>query len=134
MPVVLLHGFMGSIAAMRALVGDLFHTYRVLAVDLPGHGKSLMPLEPHSFATDTAAELLWKTLDDKGIDKAHLVGYSMGGRIGLTAATLNPHRVASMTCLGASPGISDPQHRSERRQADSHTELMCCWLTGWRAS
>ena len=120
LPVVLLHGFMGSIAAMRALVGDLFHTYRVLAVDLPGHGKSLMPLEPHSFTTDTAAELLWKTLDDKGIDKAHLVGYSMGGRIGLTAAVLNPHRVASMTCLGASPGISDPHHRSERLQADSH--------------
>ncbi len=119
-PVVLLHGFMGSIASMRDLVGGLFHDYRVLAVDLPGHGKSLMPPDPEHFSMETAVELLWKTLDSKGIHKAHLVGYSMGGRVALSAGVCSPQRVASLICIGASPGISDSQQRAARRQADFH--------------
>ncbi len=119
-PVVLLHGFMGSIASMRDLVGGLFHDYRVLAVDLPGHGKSLMPPDPEHFSMETAVELLWKTLDSKGIHRAHLVGYSMGGRVALSAGVYSPQRVASLICIGASPGISDSQQRAARRQADFH--------------
>ena len=120
LPVVLLHGFMGSISSMRGIVGDLFHNYRVVAVDLPGHGKSLMPLDPQSFSMETAVELLWKTLADKGISKAHFIGYSMGGRVALSAGVHSAHKVASMVCLGTSPGILDPQERAERQQADWH--------------
>lgn len=120
LPVVLLHGFMGSIAAMRGMVGDLFHSYRVLAVDLPGHGKSLLPTDPQNFSMETTVELLWKTLAEKGISKAHFIGYSMGGRVALSAGVHSAPNVASMICLGTSPGIADPQERAARRQADWH--------------
>lgn len=119
-PLVLLHGFMGSISAMRPLVGELFHRHKVIAVDLPGHGRSLMPLVPDWFEPETAGQLLWQALDERGVEQAHLVGYSMGGRLALCAAVQQPERVASVVCLGATPGIADPQERAQRQQQDNH--------------
>lgn len=118
-PLVLLHGFMGSVSAMRPLVGQLFHRHKVIAVDLPGHGKSLMPPVPDWFTPEAAGQLFWQTLDQRGVEQAHLVGYSMGGRLALCAALQQPQRVASVVCLGATPGIADPQQREQRRQQDN---------------
>ncbi len=117
-PLVLLHGFMGSVAAMRPLVGELFHRHKVIAVDLPGHGKSLMPQVPDWFDPEAASQLFWQALDERGVEQAHLVGYSMGGRLALCAALQQPERIASVVCLGATPGIADPHEREQRRQQD----------------
>lgn len=118
-PVVLLHGFTGSAEAMSGLAEGLSQTYRVLAVDLPGHGKTEMPQSAlRDFSMESTVSCLWDALDELGAERANLVGYSMGGRVALSAAVACPKRVASVVCLGASPGIADQIERSERREAD----------------
>ena len=61
---------------------------------------------------------LWEALDAIGVERANLVGYSMGGRVALSAAVACPKRIAKVVCLGASPGIADPIERNKRRLAD----------------
>ena len=118
-PVVLLHGFTGSTEAMSGLAEGLSQTYRVLAVDLPGHGKTEMPQSAlRDFSMESTVSCLWDALDDLGAERANLVGYSMGGRVALSAAVACPKRAASVVCVGASPGIADPIERAKRREAD----------------
>ena len=118
-PVVLLHGFTGSAEAMSGLAEGLSQAYRVLAVDLLGHGKTEIPQSAlRDFSMESTVSCLWGVLDELGAERANLVGYSMGGRVALSAAVACPKRAASVVCLGASPGIADPIERSERREAD----------------
>ena len=107
---------------MSGLAEGLSQTYRVLAVDLPGHGKTEMPQSVlrsfRDFSMESTVSCLWDALDELGAERANLVGYSMGGRVALSAAVACPKRVASVVCLGASPGIADPIERTQRREAD----------------
>lgn len=118
-PVVLLHGFTGSAEAMSGLAEGLSQTYRVLAVDLPGHGKTEISQSAlRGFAMESVVSCLWDALDELGAERANLVGYSMGGRVALSVAVACPKRVESVVCLGTSPGIADPIERDQRREAD----------------
>lgn len=85
-PIVLLHGLGSSRAAYNPIFADLAQHHRVYAVDLPGHGDSA-PLHPGEPLTPKAqAFALGEFLDALGIDRAHLVGNSMGGYVALEAA------------------------------------------------
>lgn len=133
-PVVLLHGFTGSAEAMNGLreglrekliegLSDssgegLTKTHRVFAIDLPGHGNAATPPKLEHFSVEATVSHLWDALDALGVERANLVGYSMGGRVALSAAVTCPKRVAKVVCLGASPGIADPTERNKRRLAD----------------
>jgi len=125
-PLVLLHGFTGSAADWQAWpprvawhpggdhLGALFGR-PALALDLPGHGASP---GAGGATMDAAVEEILAALDRRGIDRAHLVGYSMGGRAALAFAAGHPDRLASLMLIGASPGIEDDAERSERRRQD----------------
>jgi 2-succinyl-6-hydroxy-2,4-cyclohexadiene-1-carboxylate synthase len=109
--VVLLHGFTQTRQSWRRTVAALGGRYRALAPDLPGHGQA-SERRPASFAACTAYV---RALDG---DRITLVGYSMGGRIALTAALALGAHVQRLVLVGASPGIADPAEREERRKAD----------------
>jgi 2-succinyl-6-hydroxy-2,4-cyclohexadiene-1-carboxylate synthase len=119
-PVLLLHGFTGSGAGMRGLARPLAGAgYDVLAADLPDHGAAPVPPGGATMAAAVATALA--ALDRRGPGRpggAHWVGYSMGGRVALAAALAHPERVATLTLIGASPGIEDEGERRERRAAD----------------
>ena len=133
-PVVLLHGFTGSAEAMNGLreglreklsgglsdgSGEGFReAHRVFAFDLPGHGNAATPHAIEHFSMEATVSCIWDTLDGLGLERASLVGYSMGGRVALSAAVACPERVAKVVCIGASPGIADPIERNKRRLAD----------------
>ena len=117
-PVVLLHGFTGSAEAMNSLRGGLSETLRVFAIDLPGHGNAATPHAIEHFSMQATVSHLWDALYALGLERASLVGYSMGGRVALSAAVACPERVAKVVCIGASPGIADPIERSKRKLAD----------------
>jgi len=117
-PVVLLHGFTGSAEAMNGLSEGLIETHRVFAVDLPGHGNAATPHAIEHFSMQATVSHLWDALDALGVERPSLVGYSMGGRVALSAAVVCPERVAKVVCVGASPGIADPIERNKRRLAD----------------
>jgi len=125
-PLVLLHGFTGSAADWQAWpprvawhpggdhLGALFGR-PALTLDLPGHGTSP---GAGGATMDAAVEEILAALDRRGIDRAHLVGYSMGGRAAVAFAAGHPDRLASLVLIGASPGIEDDAERSERRRQD----------------
>ena len=96
---LLLHGSPGGLQNFRKLETLLRDRYRVLAPDLPGFGQSVQPLADYSIETH-AREML-SLLAQLGVERAHLLGFSMGGGVALHMADLEPERVASITMLSA---------------------------------
>ncbi len=116
-PVTLLHGFTQSGESWRELISLMPAGWRFIVPDLRGHGKTRIddgtPCSMDSCTSDLVA--LW---DHLGVRRSHVVGYSMGGRLGLHVATHRPERTASLLTLGAHAGLEEPE-RSERRREDS---------------
>ena len=117
-PVLALHGFTGSTATMWALVRPLTETRRVAVVDLPGHGLSTITNDAHAFGFEHTIDAVAAAIDRHHLGPAHMVGYSMGGRVALGLAVRHPGHVASLSLIGASPGLSDPVERAARRRSD----------------
>lgn len=118
-PVLLIHGFTGSVEAWgEAIVEGLARRGPLLAVDLPGHGESEAPSDAGRYAMDRIVSDLVEVLDRAGAGAADWVGYSMGGRIALAAAVLQPGRVRRLVLEGASPGLADGSERIRRRRQD----------------
>lgn len=94
-PIVFLHGFGGDLNSWMFNQPDLAAKQATYALDLPGHGASSKAVSDGSVAG--LARVVVAFLDAVKIDKAHLVGHSLGGAIALTLALQHPGRVASLT-------------------------------------
>lgn len=115
--VVLLHGFTGSKASWRPVRAALSRTHRVIAIDLPGHGATVMkPGFDHSL--ERTADAVIAALDALDVGRAALVGYSMGGRLALQIACAHASRVDRLVLESASAGIATVTARVARRRAD----------------
>ena len=102
-PVLLVHGFAvsaGIIWTAPGILDSLAARYTVIAPDLRGHGGSDKPPEPAAYGM-TFVEDLVRLLDHLGVERAHVVGYSMGGAIALRLLASYPDRVASAVIGGA---------------------------------
>ena len=114
-PIVFLHGFMGTGTDWTEIASRFSDRFYCLLPDLPGHGET--PLSDEiSYAT--WASLLKEELSTKGIEKTHLVGYSMGGRLALYFALTYPEMVDKLVLESANPGIDDETARAERAALD----------------
>ncbi len=120
--VVFLHGFMGSSADWRKVVTALQGRHRCIAVDLPGHGAST-GLPPGAYTIEEAARSLLGLLDDLGVERPVISGYSMGGRLALYLALRHPDRCAGLFLESASPGMEDAGERAARRAADEQRAI-----------
>jgi pimeloyl-ACP methyl ester carboxylesterase len=89
----------------------------VIALDLRGHGASDKPRDPAEYGTPFVADLV-RLLDHLGIERAHIVGYSMGAVITLKLLTVHPDRVASAVLGGAGwrPAAMGPPERVDQWQ------------------
>lgn len=116
--VVLLHGFTGSSANWRLVMERLAGSFRVLAIDLTGHGRSDAPTEIERYAMPNIANDLGQLLRQLNAIPAHWLGYSMGGRLALYIAVNHPQWVRSLILESASPGLQDAAERAARRQQD----------------
>ena len=86
-PVVLIHGNSSSSRAFsRQLDGPLGERFRLIAVDLPGHGASDDAKDPSAYSLPGHARAVRAVLDALGIDEAHFVGWSLGGHVALEMA------------------------------------------------
>ncbi len=83
-PVVLIHGNSSSSRVFsRQLDGPLGQRFRLIAVDLPGHGASDDAEDPSAYSLPGHARAVCAVLDALGIEEAHFVGWSLGGHIAL---------------------------------------------------
>ncbi len=106
--VILIHGFAANAELNWRLPGitaALAEQYRVIALDVRGHGRSAKPHETNAYGLEMVNDVI-RVMDHLEVDKAHLVGYSMGGFITMKLMTHHPDRVISAT-LGGSGGIRD---------------------------
>ena len=112
--VVLLHGLGGN-AGLWAPTLPALAGHRVLAWDMPGYGAS-PPVEP---GFPALADALGRMLDAAGVERADIVGHSIGGMVALEFALAAPERVRSLTLYASPPafGGRDPAFR-ERFLAD----------------
>ncbi len=121
-PLLLAHGFTGSSEAWGAAVlEELATEFRVLAVDLIGHGHSDTPRDPKRYALASQVRDLCAVLDSRNVGRAVWLGYSMGGRIALGAALLCPQRIRGLVLESTSAGLDSD---GERRARISHDETL----------
>ena len=111
--VLFLHGFMGSANDWTDVMAGLGQDYHRLAVDLPGHGSST-GLPDAAYTMEGAAQALVDLLDQRGIERCAVVGYSMGGRLALYFALHFPERCRKLVLESASPGLKTGQEREAR--------------------
>jgi pimeloyl-ACP methyl ester carboxylesterase len=109
------------------------HGHTVLAVDLPGHGRSA-----GAALADIAALADWtvRLIEAAGFDRAILIGHSMGSLIALEAAARHPHRIAGLGLIGAAPAMPVHADLLAAAAADDHAaiDMVCLWGHGTRAT
>jgi len=112
-PVTLLHGFTQSGRSWREVIAAMPAGYQWVVPDLRGHGQTkIAPGAPCSMdACLLDLMMLW---DHLGIERTHLVGYSMGGRLALHVAVHRPDRIVSLMTIGAHAGLEDDAREGRR--------------------
>ena len=97
-PLVLMHGFMGTLLMWSPNIADLSQDYRVYAVDIMGHPSKSIPEKPIRSAADFMTWITG-TLNDLHLDRVHLVGMSFGGWLSLNFSMNAPERINTLVLL-----------------------------------
>ncbi len=118
-PLVLLHGFTGSIENWREQISVFENHFSIVAIDFLGHGKSDAPRDALRYRMEWCVADLREILDELEIASADLLGYSMGGRVALHFANAYPERVKKLILESASPGLKDAAERNARAASDA---------------
>jgi len=105
-PVTLLHGFTQSGRSWKEVITTMPQGWRWVVPDLRGHGETRIRPGVECTMDGCAAdlEMLW---DHLGVERTHLVGYSMGGRLALHVAARKPERLLSLLTIGAHAGLEE---------------------------
>ncbi len=108
-PLVLVHWASGSTHDWRMFgyLDALKDDYRLILVDMRGHGKSDKPHDPAAYDAATQVSDITAVLDELGIDKANYFGYSLGARLGWALAKYAPERLQSLIIGGHIPFVWD---------------------------
>jgi 2-succinyl-6-hydroxy-2,4-cyclohexadiene-1-carboxylate synthase len=115
---LLLHGFTGSVRSWDRFVPGWAERCRVVAVDLIGHGETEAPDDPERYTMAHTVQDLAAILDALDIERAAVLGYSMGGRTALSLAATHPERVRALLLESASPGLATAEERAARIRQD----------------
>jgi 3-oxoadipate enol-lactonase len=105
--VLLLHAAMGSSRRWFQWVPPLSRRYRVVRLDLRGHGNSQIPKPTDDFSLSLLVSDALALLDLVGVDRAHIVGNSAGGYVSQQLAINHPERVKSLALFGSTPGLKN---------------------------
>jgi pimeloyl-ACP methyl ester carboxylesterase len=118
-PLVLLHGGLGAIEMFGSLLPSLAAIRQVVAVDLEGHGRTGGIDRPLSF--ELMAEDIAALIDHLALERADILGYSLGGSIALQVALRHPNRVAKLIL------VSTPIKRSALRPSFRASVKLEAW-------
>ncbi len=112
--ILLLHGYLETLYIFNELIEILEKRYRVIAIDLPGHGLSGSDKEINSmeFCARTAVDVLKKS----GVEKAYVAGHSMGGYVAQNCIKLFPELFKGIILLNSTPFADSPEKKSDRKR------------------
>jgi pimeloyl-ACP methyl ester carboxylesterase len=99
-PVILIHGIGGYIESWLPNFATLATQHQVYAVDLPGHGRTEKPRNI-SYTIESLSQFINDFMAARGVEKAHIVGHSLGGAIGTRLALRQPEAVDRLVLVGS---------------------------------
>ena len=118
-PVIILHGFLGSLDNWQSLAKELSVSYKVYIIDLRNHGKS-EHAEKHNYML--VENDLLEFMNEQNISSAHILGHSMGGKAAMFFATQHPERVDKLIVADIGPKYY-PQHHQQILSALNSVDL-----------
>ncbi|MDX1755160.1 MAG: alpha/beta fold hydrolase [Marinobacter sp.] len=106
-PLVLLHGLFGSMENLGGVAQRLQDHFQIHALDQRNHGRS-----PHTDTMDypSMARDVLGYMDDQGLERASLLGHSMGGKVAMQLALLAPERIDRVVVADIAPVTYKPRH------------------------
>ena len=102
--ILFLHGLGENLRTWEKIENQLKIPYRLLLVDLPGHGQSPLPRRTN-YSHENLASLLWDFVEDIGAGDLMIVGHSLGGNLALRMAAMRPEKIKGLFLL--SPSVFD---------------------------
>ena len=118
-PVVFVHEFAGDRRSWEPQVRVLARRHRCVTYDARGYPPSDVPAEPGRYSMQRAADDVRAVLDGLGIERAHVVGLSMGGYATLQFGFSHPGRALSLLVAGVGYGAEPDQRERFRAEADT---------------
>ena len=115
-PVVFIHGLGNDRTRWAGQVGALSPRYRVITFDNMGHGESVKPPGPYDLAM--FVDFLHELVEELGLERFALVGFSLGALIAQAYVLTHPRRVAAIAILNAVHGRTELQRRDVRQRGD----------------
>lgn len=113
-PIVFLHGFLESSTMWQPLISSL-NGYKVLLIDLPGHGKSEKVADSHTM--ELQAEIIYQILKKENISNAAFVGHSMGGYVLLAIAEKYPEIISKLIMVNSTSALDTVEKKKNRSRA-----------------
>jgi len=114
MPLVLLHGYLEAAEVWEPLAERLSGDFRVIAVDLPGHGDSDVRGDTHTM--EFLARAVRAVLSDAGEERILLIGHSLGGYVALAFAEMFPELLAGYVLFASHPHADTPEAVAKRNR------------------
>ena len=106
---VLIHAAMGNMQRWFRWVPRLARRFRIVRMDLRGHGDSQLPTPEQPFSLDHLVQDATELLDVLDCASAHVVGNSAGGYVAQKLAIQHPERVRTLAIFGSTPGLKHSQ-------------------------
>ena len=107
-PLVFVHGYTGDITDWRLQIAEFDRDYRILVMDLRGHGRSEAPTDRRSYTVELMANEVEELAQRVGFPHSHLVGHSMGGAVAQEIALRSPEKLLSLTLEDTAPKFNLP--------------------------
>ena len=132
-PVVLLHGLLSNAESWKrwGFVDALADGYRVACVDSLGHGLSDRPADESLYGLEARSRDVVAVIDDLGFERAHVLGYSMGGWLSVGLAKYHRERLSSLIVGGwdivHGPEAFGPSPGMTKWAATAEPGLRACW-------
>ncbi len=108
-PLIILHGFLGSLDNWRAVSHRMSSRFKIISVDLRNHGHS--PHHP-AMSYPAMAEDLCEFFNQQDMASAHLLGHSMGGKVAMQFATTHPQRIEKLIVVDIAPRAYPASHEA----------------------
>ena len=112
---ILLHGFMENLFIWEEMEAELLKNFKLVKIDLPGHGKSEVFSEIHTM--ELMAEKVKEVTDYLKIEQFHLLGHSMGGYASLAFAEKFPEKLKSLTLFFSTYFADDDEKKQQREKS-----------------